>query len=918
MENNVSYGGEKMKKAVLLDVSAIMYRAYFANMNFRTKNEPTGAVYGFTNTLLSIIKEFSPDYIGAAFDVKRASLKRSEIYSEYKAQRDAVPEDLLLQIPRIEELLDGFNINRFKIDGYEADDVMGTLSQKLSKEGIEVIVVTGDKDLAQILDKNVKIALLGKGEGGDKFKMLETDEDVVEYLGVTSKMIPDFFGLIGDSSDGIPGVRKIGPKKAAPMLEKYENLEGVYENIDKLTEIPGIGKSLITNMKEDKEIAFMSRKLATIEKDIPLDCKIDDLKYSIDNKKLLDLFKTLEFRVLVKKMGLESAALPVEEKAPESGNLQMGLFTTPPVQDNEPAGSVSKDRNFMVVDDEEKFKQFSDKLAGEKRVAFFYSGIGFAVSSLKDDFYIPLVHTPLFHKNLDLNKIKEFFRNSDSAFITYNFKPLLNEGIEIKNMDVDLMIAYHLISSQTKEGVEIPLEQLSGIDIPPYSEKFGKEAPGNLSTEEYGKFLVERSKGIMETYGIAMEEIKGKNLFDVLKKIEMPLIKVLSAMERRGIKIDPVYFAKYEKELDVLLNDLQKKIFEIAGEEFNLNSPKQLAEVLFFKLNLDPVKKTKTGLSTDEEVLEKLKNDGIEIAIYILEYRKYAKLKNTYVDALPKLADSKDRLHTTFNQIGTTTGRLSSSNPNLQNIPVKTDEGMKIRQGFIADEGNILMGIDYSQIELRVLAELSKDKNLIAAYKNNEDLHRVTAKKIFELEDGQEVSREQRIIAKTINFSIIYGKTAFGLSKELGITQKEATDYISKYFEQYPKVKDFEKSIIDYAEKNGYTETYFGRRRIIEGIISKNKNIKNQAERMAVNSVIQGTAAEILKKVMIEIFKIIEGKEDISLLLQVHDELIFEIKEEKVEEYRTIIENIMKNSVRFDDVVLDINTNIGKNWAETK
>ena len=907
-----------MKKAVLLDVSAIMYRAYFANMNFRTKNEPTGAVYGFTNTLLSIIKEFSPDYIGAAFDVKRASLKRSEIYSEYKAQRDAVPEDLLLQIPRIEEVLDGFNINRFKIDGYEADDVMGTLSQKLSNEGIEVIVVTGDKDLAQILDKNVKIALLGKGEGGDKFKILETDEDVVEYLGVTSKMIPDFFGLIGDSSDGIPGVRKIGPKKAVPMLEKYGNLEGVYENIDKLTEIPGIGKSLIINMKEDKEIAFISRKLATIEKDIPLECKIDDLKYSIDNKKLLDLFKTLEFRVLVKKMGLESPALSVEEKAPEPTSLQMGLFSTPSVQENESVEPVAKQRNFTVVDDEEKFKQFSDKLAGEKRLAFFYSGTGFAVSSLKDDFYIPLGHTPLFHKNLDLDKVKEFFRNSDSIFITYNFKPLLNEGIKIKNMDMDLMIAYHLISSQTKEGVEIPLEQLSGIDIAPYSEKFGKEAPGNLSTEEYGKFLVERSKGIMETYGIAMEEIKGKNLLEVLKETEMPLIKVLSAMERKGIKIDPVYFAKYEKELEILLNNLQKKIFEIAGEEFNLNSPKQLAEVLFFKLNLDPVKKTKTGLSTDEEVLEKLKNDGVEIASYILEYRKYAKLKNTYVDALPKLADSRDRLHTTFNQIGTTTGRLSSSNPNLQNIPVKTDEGMKIRQGFIADSGNVLMGIDYSQIELRVLAELSKDENLIAAYKNNEDLHRVTAKKIFELEDGEEVSREQRIIAKTINFSIIYGKTAFGLSKELGITQKEATDYINRYFEQYPKVKDFEKSIIAYAEKNGYTETYFGRRRIIEGILSKNKNIKNQAERMAVNSVIQGTAAEILKKVMIEIFKVIENKEDISLLLQVHDELIFEIKEEKVEEYRTTIENIMRNSVKFDDVVLDINTNIGKNWAETK
>ena len=314
-----------------------------------------------------------------------------------------------------------------------------------------------------------------------------------------------------------------------------------------------------------------------------------------------------------------------------------------------------------------------------------------------------------------------------------------------------------------------------------------------------------------------------------------------------------------------------------------------------------------------------MKNDGVEIAEYILDYRKLSKLKNTYVDALPKLVDDNNRLHTTFNQIGTTTGRLSSSNPNLQNIPVKTDEGIKIRQGFIAEEGNLLMGIDYSQIELRVLAELSKDENLISAYKRGEDLHKVTAKKIFELGEDEEVSREQRIIAKTINFSIIYGKTAFGLSKELGITQKEATEYINRYFEQYPKVREFEKKIIEYAEKYGYTETFFGRRRIIEGISSKNKNIKNQAERMAVNSVIQGTAAEILKKVMIELYKVLEGKEEeINLLLQVHDELIFEIKEEKIEEYKKIIEDIMRNAVKFDDVLLDINTNIGKNWAETK
>lgn len=904
-----------MKKAVLLDVSAIMYRAYFANMNFRTKTEPTGAVYGFTNTLLSIIKEFSPDYIGAAFDVKRASLKRSEIYSEYKAQRDAVPEDLLLQIPRIEEVLDGYNIKRFKIDGYEADDVLGTLSKRLADEDIETIVVTGDKDLAQILDKNIKVALLGKGEGGDKFKIIETDEDVIEYLGVTAKKIPDFFGLIGDSSDGIPGVRKIGPKKAIPMLEKYENLEGIYANIDKLTEISGIGKSLVANMIEDKDIAFMSRELATIEKNVPLEFKIEDLQYSMNREKLIDLFRTLEFRVLIKKMGLEA---PVEEKKESAGvNLQMGLFAGPVLENAE--APILKEREFFLIDDEEKYKKLVEELKNEKRVAFYYSEIGIAFSTSKDDFYIPLKHTPLFHKNLEFNKVKELFENVDTKFTTYNFKPLLNEGIKIKNMDIDLMIAYHLISSQTKEGVEIPLEQLSGIEIVSYSDKFAKEKPENLATEEYGRFLIERSKGILETYNIALEEIQGKNLLKVLEETEMPLIKVLSSMERKGIKIDPIYFAKYEKELEISLKELEKKIFDIAGREFNLNSPKQLAEVLFLDLNLNSSKKTKTGLSTNVEVLEGLKNEGVEIAEYILEYRKLSKLKNTYVDALPKLVDSQNRLHTTFNQIGTTTGRLSSSNPNLQNIPVKTDEGIKIRQGFIADEGNILMGIDYSQIELRVLAELSKDENLISAYKRGEDLHKVTAKKIFELGEDESVTREQRIIAKTINFSIIYGKTAFGLSKELGISQKEATEYINRYFEQYPKVKEFERKIVEYAEKYGYTETYFGRRRIIEGINSKNRNIKNQAERMAVNSVIQGTAAEILKKVMIELYKILEGKEsEINLLLQVHDELIFEIKEEKTEEYKKIIENIMRNAVKFDDVVLEINTNIGKNWAETK
>lgn len=902
------------KRAVLLDVSAIMYRAYFANMNFRTKTEPTGAVYGFVNTLMSIIKEFNPDFIGAAFDVKRGSLKRSEIYKDYKAQRESAPEDLIVQIPRIEEVLDCYNISRFKIEGYEADDVLGTLAKKLSEENIEVYVITGDKDLAQILDENINIALLGKGEGGDKFKIIRTDEDVIEYLGVSAKKIPDLFGLIGDSSDGIPGVRKIGPKKAIPMLKKYETLEGIYENIDSLTEIPGIGKSLVSNLKEDKDIAFMSRELAIICQEVPLEFNLEKLSYEQDKEKLLELFKILEFKALIKKMGLEIVEGKEEELEKQSRSRE--------------------NRDFKILSKKDDIKDMIKTLKKEELVSIFYTDYGIALSSYDKDFYYPFdkkcenkiganislfdVEPALETQKKDYPEIQEFFDNYTGNIITYNLKNLLNKSFDIKNCGMDIMIAHHLVTSQTKENVELPIEQFTGIELEDYTEKFGKEKPENLSAEEYGKYICQRTRGLLECFDILKEELTDRNLMKVLNEIEMPLIEILSSMEKKGIMIDPDYFSKYGKELERAIDELQEKIYEEAGENFNINSPKQLAEILFFKLNLPPVKKTKTGLSTDEEVLEKLKENGAEIAKAILEYRKLAKLKNTYVDAIPKLRDENNRVHTTFNQIGTTTGRLSSSDPNLQNIPVKTDEGIKIRQGFIAEKGSILMGIDYSQIELRVLAQLSGDENLRAAYQNNMDLHSLTARKIFELSENDEVTREQRIIAKTINFSIIYGKTAFGLAKELGITQREASEYIERYFNQYPRVKEFEKEIVEFTEKNGYTETLFGRRRIIEGINSKNKNIKSQAERMAVNSVIQGTAAEVLKQVMIEIYRYIKDKAGISLLLQVHDELIFEISQDRLEEYRENIEKIMRECVKFDSVPLEINTNIGVNWAETK
>ncbi|MEG2960124.1 MAG: DNA polymerase I [Cetobacterium sp.] len=892
-----------MKKAVLLDVSAIMYRAFYGNLNFKTKNEPTGAVYGFVNTLLSIINQFEPDYIGAAFDVKRSTLRRSEVYKEYKAKRDAAPEDLVVQIPRIEELLDCFGIERFKIDGYEADDVLGSLAEELSAKGIETYVITGDKDLSQILDKNINIALLGKGDGGG-LKVLRTEEDVVEQLGVKPNMIPDLFGLIGDTSDGIPGVRKIGTKKAVPMLEKYGNLEGIYENIDSLTELPGIGKSLVTNLIEDKELAFMSRDLATIEI-VPLNITEEQLKYKEDDKKLLELFKKLEFKSLIKKMGLENGAeTPVINNTSKmSEGMQLGLFSfQAPVE-------IEEEKAFEVLVGTEIEKKLLKKI-DEK--AFLYLGEkGLAVSIKNKDYFLPL------EDDFSKESLKKVL-TSDIKFISYGFKNILRKGYDIKNMDLDTMLAYHLLTSQTREEIEVMLKNVIEEDIEKYSEVFAKTKVSELSNEDYGKFLVKRTRGMLVAYPELLKELENNNLLEVLQEIEMPLIKVLASMENEGIKISPEYFSNYSEELELRLNQLTEKIYEIAGGEFNINSPKQLGEVLFLNLNIPPVKKTKTGFSTDSEVLEKLREQGHEIAESILEYRRLSKLKSTYVDPLPKMVDENNRLHTTFNQTGTATGRLSSSDPNLQNIPVRTEEGMKIRRGFIAETGHVLLGIDYSQIELRVLAEISQDENLIKAYAENQDLHSLTARKLFELDIDEEVTREQRDAAKTVNFSIIYGKTAFGLSQELKISPKEASEYISRYFDQYPSVKHLEKEIIMYAEEHGYVETYFKRKRIIEGINSKNRVIKSQAERMAVNTVIQGTAAEILKKVMINLYDVLKDKNDIHMLLQVHDELIFEVEKEKALEYKDLIENIMKESIKFSKVKLEVNSSIGENWSETK
>lgn len=916
-----------MKRAVLLDVSAIMYRAYFANMNFRTKNEPTGAVYGFINTLLSIIKEFNPDYMAAAFDVKRSSLKRTEIYGDYKSNRQSTPEDLVAQIPRIEEVLDAFNINRYRIESYEADDVLGSIAKKIARDDLEVIIVTGDKDLSQLVEKNITIALLGKGTEGEKFGMLRTAEDVVNYLGVVPEKIPDLFGLIGDKSDGIPGVTKIGEKKALAIFSKYDSLEKIYENIDDLKNIEGIGPSLIKNLTNEKDIAFLSRELAKIFTNLDINVEEENLKYSMDKEKLYELCKILEFKMFIKKLNLE-------EKTQTSNfdhkPVLLSLFDK--IEDVEKTEKVEKEivyekklninfsnRELVIIDNETLLNEQKEYLNNYKKIAsIYYEELGIILSTEEKDLYFSLNHGGLLSKNIDKNTLIKFISELDVKFISYNFKTLLNLGFTFKSMYMDMMIAYHLISSQTKMDVIIPITEYSNVDAKDFKTTFRKAHIETLLVGEFAGYLSKIGLGILAIYDEINHILHKEELYDILIQNEMPLIPVLSLMERKGIKIDVSYFKNYSSELEKELAKIEKAIYEEAGEEFNINSPKQLGDILFVKMNLPSGKKTKTGYSTDVMVLEDLESYGYNIARLLLDYRKLNKLKTTYVDTLPNLVDSNSRIHTSFNQIGTATGRLSSSEPNLQNIPVKTDDGIKIREGFVAEEGKVLMSIDYSQVELRVLTSMSKDENLIEAYREEKDLHDLTARRIFNLSDSDDVTREQRTIAKIINFSIIYGKTAFGLAKELKIPVKDASEYIKKYFEQYPRVTTFEKEVIEFGEEHGYVKTLFGRKRYISGIDSKNKTIKAQAERMAVNTVIQGTAAEVLKKVMLKVYETLKDKDDIALLLQVHDELIFEVEESSVEKYSEILADIMKNTVKLEDVNLNININIGKNWAEAK
>lgn len=843
-----------MKKLLILDTSAIMYRSFYALQNLiNKKGMPTGAIFGFVKQLNMAIEEVNPDYIAAAYDVKKSTLKRREIFSQYKENRLTMPDELLCQVDIIKDIIGYFGIRSFSEEGYEADDVIASLTEFALKNSIEVHIYTGDKDIQQLVtkDNNVFIHLLGKNE------VVSTYEDVKNMLYVYPNQIPDFFGLKGDKSDGIPGVMGIGDVSGKNLIEKYDTLENIYMNIDDIR-----GK-LKEKLIKDKELAFISRDLARVKKDIDFNISVSDLiKEKDDVQKLKEVFTELELNTL----------LPlIKEEEIKVSYTKTDFNNILELCKNASTLTIYMDENYLsiLVDD----KVYICKNENEDT---------------------------LFSTKIDLKKI-----NTNAKIIIFDAKKYMHLGLNLVNY-FDILIASYVIDTQDKFEVEFIIEKYANI----HTEQFDKKALKNITEEKLEEKSAKVCYGLYKSYATLEKKLKEIDINNTYETIEKPLIPVLYSMEKNGIKIDKGAFEKLNSNFSKILETEKEAIYNLSGEEFNIDSPSQLANILFNKLNIQGVKKTKRGYSTDAEVLEILSKRGIEIADHLIVFRYYKKLLSTYVEPLPLYADSNNLIHSSFNGTGTATGRLSSQNPNLQNIPTRTTEGNMIRNCFIANEGMKLVSFDYSQIELRVLAELSNDQHLVDSYNNDVDLHTHTAKKLF---PNCEITKEMRNIGKVINFSVLYGKTPFGLSKELNIPLSDAKQYIETYFKTYDGVTKYLDSIVEFCKKNLYVETLFGTRRYIYDIRSSNAKVFEEAKRKAINTVIQGTAANILKIVMIKLHKL-----GFRMLLQVHDELIFELPSSEAEKLSLEIKDIMENTIKFTKVKLKTNYSISDKWGELK
>ncbi|MEL6255960.1 MAG: DNA polymerase I [Bacteroidota bacterium] len=922
-------------KLFLLDAMALLYRAHFAfirNPRITSTGMNTSAMFGFCNTLLEIVNKEDPSHLAVAFDTKAPTF-RHIAYEPYKAQREAMPEDLSKAIPYAYKLLEILKVPALFLDGYEADDIIGTISAQIDANEFDVYMVTPDKDYAQLVKENVFLYRPRSRGGG--FEVMGVDE-VKETFGIPPSQIIDFLGLKGDAVDNIPGVPKVGDKTAVSLLSEYGSVENIIENVNNISK-----KAVAASLREHAEQGLMSKELATIKLDVPYEWTPKQLEVEhCELEGLMELMGELEFRTTTQRF-LTSKFNPVKVAVQEDlfGN-QVG--DGPALPSDFGKGTMetidTSKAEYIELKSAEDRKTLIEKIKKAGEVCFDTETtgldamnveiVGLALSTKSSEGYYQ--HFPADWSEDQVKAVLVEFQEillSDAILkigqnLKYDILVLKNYGIEVGGPMFDTMLAHYVINPGGKHSMDALSEEYLNYTPVSITTLIGKKGAKQKSMRdvEVEKLVSYASEDADITFRLKEKlapEVKESNIF---KDIEQPLMPVLAAMEFEGIKIDKQALDDYSEELAGRLVTLEKDIYTLAGVEFNINSPKQLGEILFDKLELGKgakQKKTKTGqYVTNEQVLSSLALSH-ELPDRILAYRGVKKLKSTYVDALPKLINPKTgRVHTTFSQSVAVTGRLASTNPNLQNIPIRTADGREVRKGFIPrDEEHILMAADYSQVELRIMAAMSQDKNMMEAFQQKLDIHRATASRVFGV-TPEEVTSDQRSAAKTVNFGIIYGISAFGLSQRMGIKRTEAKEIIETYFEQYNRVKAYMDECVEKAREKGYVETLFGRRRYLADINSRNATVRGFAERNAINSPIQGTAADIIKIAMINLYDALSKSSLKSkMLLQVHDELVFDVHKSEVEEMKALIMDKMVNAVNLE-VPMEVEIGTGDNWLQ--
>ncbi len=893
----------KIKRLFLIDGSALAYRSYFAfirNPLINSKGENTSAVFGFTNSLLKILKEHNPDYMAVVFDTKAPTF-RHEIFKDYKSTRAKMPPEMSEQLPRVREVTEAMSLPILEVDGFEADDLMGTLARRAKDEGLNVILVTGDKDFLQLVDEHILV--LNPRKAGEEPELLD-EKGVEEKFGVPPEKVIEVLALMGDASDNVPGIPGIGEKTALGLIREFGSLEKVLKNADKVKR-----KNVQKGLKEHADLARLSKRLVTIDTQVPYKLDFSQLKRAdFDMPRLLGLLKELEFTRLLQEISPEQAKEEVDYRVVKS---EAELSTL--------VSRLTEAGEFALDTETTDLNPIDAEL------------VGISLSHKeKEAYYVPVGHTDR-KSNLDLSSVVEILKGilEDEKIkktghnLKYDLEILRRSGIELEGIGFDTMVASYLLNPSFRQhnlnylALEhldhnmIPITDLIGTGK---KQKSFAEVPVkdacNYSCED-----VDFTLRLKEVFGPQLSLL---SLEKLLYEVELPLITVLAEMETVGVSIDSGYLGTLSKQAGSQLEGLTSQIYDLAGKEFNINSPQQLSQILFEDLKLRSVRRTakKTGFSTDIGVLETLAKEHPLPAI-LLEYRQLSKLKSTYIDALPRLVNPRTkRIHTSFNQAVTATGRLSSSDPNLQNIPIRTDLGKRIRKAFIPrNKDFLILSADYSQVELRILAHFSQDHTLINSFKKGEDIHNRTASEVYGVRIDR-VTPEQRAIAKTTNFAIIYGVSAYGLSQQTDMTVQESAAFIDVYFKRYPRVKEYIQQMIQLAREQGFVTTLLGRRRYIPEINDNNRQRREFAERTAINTPIQGSAADLIKVVMIGIHEELRKRKS-EMILQVHDELVFEVHKDELDEVREMVRHKMEGTVDLQ-VPIKVDIGVGENWLEAK